>query len=202
MTFSVFHQSRSLLNVSLDEDSEGRVRLGPEDDPYDEDGNLRDDVCMPPAIEQFPEPIINKTGRRYGGLIIHIVVAVYMFVGLAIVCDDYFVPALDKIADGNYNVQKYRFDEVYSIVYNLRIFQYFCFIQCDCNLQIKTSICSYYNVFHMFHFLVLNMDPDVAGATFMAAGSSGPELATAVIGVFVAKVTFFSIIKIARKSMF
>ena len=39
-------------------------------------------------------------------------------------------------------------------------------------------------------FLVLNMPPDVAGATFMAAGSSGPELATAVIGVFVAKVLF------------
>ena len=39
-------------------------------------------------------------------------------------------------------------------------------------------------------FLVLNMPPDVAGATFMAAGSSGPELATAVIGVFVAKVMF------------
>lgn len=35
---------------------------------------------------------------------------------------------------------------------------------------------------------MLNLPPDVAGATFMAAGSSGPELATAVIGVFVAKV--------------
>ena len=35
---------------------------------------------------------------------------------------------------------------------------------------------------------VLNLPPDVAGATFMAAGSSGPELATALIGVFVAKV--------------
>ena len=34
----------------------------------------------------------------------------------------------------------------------------------------------------------MNLPPDVAGATFMAAGSSGPELATAVIGVFVAKV--------------
>ena len=37
-------------------------------------------------------------------------------------------------------------------------------------------------------FSVLNLPPDVAGATLMAAGSSGPELATAVIGVFVAKV--------------
>ena len=45
-------------------------------------------------------------------------------------------------------------------------------------------ICKY------FYVIVLNMPPDVAGATFMAAGSSGPELATAVIGVFVAKVCF------------
>ena len=48
------------------------------------------------------------------------------------------------------------------------------------------------NNFHFFltfaAFSVLKMPPDVAGATFMAAGSSGPELATAVIGVFVAKV--------------
>lgn len=32
------------------------------------------------------------------------------------------------------------------------------------------------------------MAQDVAGATFMAAGSSAPELATAMIGVFIAKV--------------
>ena len=36
--------------------------------------------------------------------------------------------------------------------------------------------------------LALNVPPDVAGATFMAAGSSAPELATSVIGVFVAEV--------------
>ena len=44
-------------------------------------------------------------------------------------------------------------------------------------------------------FSVLNMPPDVAGATFMAAGSSAPELATAVIGVFVAQVGQLSIVK-------
>ncbi|XP_041370411.1 sodium/potassium/calcium exchanger 3-like [Gigantopelta aegis] len=33
----------------------------------------------------------------------------------------------------------------------------------------------------------LHLESDVAGATFMAAGSSAPELATAVIGVFIAK---------------
>lgn len=35
---------------------------------------------------------------------------------------------------------------------------------------------------------VLHIQSDVAGATFMAAGSSAPELATAVIAVFIAKV--------------
>lgn len=34
---------------------------------------------------------------------------------------------------------------------------------------------------------MLKLTPDVAGATFMAAGSSAPELATVVIGVFFAK---------------
>jgi len=56
-----------------------------------------------------------------------------MFLGLAIVCDEYFVPSLTRFSDA------------------------------------------------------LGLSPDVAGATFMAAGSSAPELATAVIGVFVAK---------------
>ena len=35
------------------------------------------------------------------------------------------------------------------------------------------------------------MSQDVAGATFMAAGSSAPELATAIIGVFIAKVNIY-----------
>uniref|UniRef100_A0A668AZL4 Sodium/calcium exchanger membrane region domain-containing protein n=1 Tax=Myripristis murdjan TaxID=586833 RepID=A0A668AZL4_9TELE len=56
-----------------------------------------------------------------------------MFYALAIVCDDYFVPSLEKISE---------------------------------NLQLSE---------------------DVAGATFMAAGSSAPELFTSLIGVFVTK---------------
>lgn len=44
---------------------------------------------------------------------------------------------------------------------------------------------------------VLHMETDVAGATFMAAGSSAPELATAIIGVFVAKVGGVVFLKIS-----
>ena len=53
---------------------------------------------------------------------LYIFLLLYIFLGLAIVCDDYFVPSLEKISDG------------------------------------------------------LKLSADVAGATFMAAGSSAPEL--------------------------
>ena len=47
------------------------------------------------------------------------------------------------------------------------------------------------HVRHSIHLLahvsVLNMQSDVAGATFMAAGSSAPELFTSIVGVFFAK---------------
>ncbi|XP_020289799.1 probable sodium/potassium/calcium exchanger CG1090 [Pseudomyrmex gracilis] len=89
--------------------------------------------CTAPAIEQFPRPLMGPEARKHGGLIIHIVVAFYTFLGLAIVCDDYFVSSLDRICEE------------------------------------------------------LRLSPDVAGATFMAAGSSAPELATVIIGVFFAK---------------
>lgn len=89
--------------------------------------------CSAPAIEQFPRPLMGPSARKHGGLIIHIIVAVYTFLGLAIVCDDYFVSSLDRICEE------------------------------------------------------LRLSPDVAGATFMAAGSSAPELATVIIGVFFAQ---------------
>ncbi|XP_026322939.1 probable sodium/potassium/calcium exchanger CG1090 isoform X2 [Hyposmocoma kahamanoa] len=89
--------------------------------------------CTPPAIEQFPKPLMGQYARRHGGLIIHILVCIFTFIGLAIVCDEYFVSSLDRICEE------------------------------------------------------LKLAPDVAGATFMAAGSSAPELATVVIGVFCAQ---------------
>ena len=74
------------------------------EDPPGDSNNLTDSdwmgQCQRPAIEQFPQPLMNKKARQSGGLIIHIAVALYMFLGLAIVCDDYFVPALDRISEG------------------------------------------------------------------------------------------------------
>lgn len=57
-----------------------------------------------------------------GGIAVYICALLYLFVALAIICDDYFVSALEKITEA------------------------------------------------------MGLSPDVAGATFMAAGSSAPEL--------------------------
>ncbi|XP_076245793.1 solute carrier family 24 member Nckx30C [Calliopsis andreniformis] len=79
----------------------------------------------------FPEDLFTIHERRRGAVILHMIGVVYMFVALAIVCDEFFVPSLDVI------IEK------------------------------------------------LEIADDVAGATFMAAGGSAPELFTSIIGVFV-----------------
>ncbi|XP_052552721.1 sodium/potassium/calcium exchanger 4 isoform X2 [Tympanuchus pallidicinctus] len=87
--------------------------------------------CTDPAIHEFPDDIFTNKERQQGGVLLHIIAALYMFYALAIVCDDFFVPSLEKICER------------------------------------------------------LHLSEDVAGATFMAAGSSTPELFASVIGVFI-----------------
>ncbi|KAI7805198.1 putative sodium/potassium/calcium exchanger 3-like [Triplophysa rosa] len=85
------------------------------------------------GIHEFPDDIFNNEERLDGAVALHVLCAMYMFYALALVCDDYFVPSLEKICER------------------------------------------------------LHLSEDVAGATFMAAGSSAPELFTSVIGVFITK---------------
>lgn len=76
--------------------------------------------CTPPAIEQFPKPLLGLKARKSGGLIIHILAAVYTFLGLAIVCDDYFVSSLDRICEGSRHYRCwYVFAESLHILYIL-----------------------------------------------------------------------------------
>ncbi|CAL9687411.1 unnamed protein product [Knipowitschia caucasica] len=89
--------------------------------------------CTEPAIHEFPTDYFTNAERTEGAVGLHVLCAVYMFYALALVCDDYFVPSLEKICER------------------------------------------------------LDLSEDVAGATFMAAGSSAPELFTSVIGVFITK---------------
>lgn len=59
--------------------------------------------CTPPAINEFPPDGFTRQQRQAGFIIIHFVIAIYLFLLLAIICDDFFVPSIKKICD-NLNV--------------------------------------------------------------------------------------------------
>ncbi|XP_072260484.1 sodium/potassium/calcium exchanger 2 isoform X2 [Pyxicephalus adspersus] len=80
---------------------------------------------------EYPEDIFSLEDRKRGAVILHIFGMIYMFIALAVVCDEFFVPSLTVITEK------------------------------------------------------LMISDDVAGATFMAAGGSAPELFTSLIGVFI-----------------
>ncbi|XP_061465497.1 sodium/potassium/calcium exchanger 2 [Rhineura floridana] len=80
---------------------------------------------------EYPEDLFSLEERRRGAVILHVFGMVYMFIALAVVCDEFFVPSLTVITEK------------------------------------------------------LGISDDVAGATFMAAGGSAPELFTSLIGVFI-----------------
>ncbi|MEQ2290865.1 hypothetical protein AMECASPLE_007310 [Ameca splendens] len=86
---------------------------------------------MRSAIHEFPDDFFTNNERKSGAVLLHITATLYMFLALAITCDEYFVTSLEKICEK------------------------------------------------------LDLSEDVAGATFMAAGSSAPELFASVIGVFI-----------------
>ncbi|XP_038626418.1 sodium/potassium/calcium exchanger 2 isoform X3 [Tachyglossus aculeatus] len=81
---------------------------------------------------EYPKDLFSLQERRRGAIILHVFGMIYMFIALAIVCDEFFVPSLTVITEK------------------------------------------------------LAISDDVAGATFMAAGGSAPELFTSLIGVFIA----------------
>ncbi|XP_076668184.1 sodium/potassium/calcium exchanger zydeco isoform X2 [Andrena cerasifolii] len=87
--------------------------------------------CTPPAIEDFPHDLFDEKQRQGGAVVVHVIVSLYLFIALAVVCDKFFVPAVEKICHA------------------------------------------------------LSMSKDVAGATFMAAATSAPELFVNAIGTFI-----------------
>jgi len=58
--------------------------------------------CTPAAIFEFPSDGLTKYERTHGWIIVHILLACYCFWLLAIVCDDYFVPAIDTLCESKY----------------------------------------------------------------------------------------------------
>lgn len=57
--------------------------------------------CTPAAINEFPPDGFTRTQRQKGWIILHMLLVCYLFTLLAVVCDDYFVPAIKKFCDCN-----------------------------------------------------------------------------------------------------
>ena len=54
-------------------------------------------IVVRAEYKQFP-PFFSTSARRSGLVVINVVVAAYMFVGIVIVCERFFLPALDIIS--------------------------------------------------------------------------------------------------------
>ena len=131
--------------------------------------NVSSRPCIQPAVTHFPPAMLDQETRARGGILLYITVATYMFIGLAIVCEDYFVPALTKVSDGE--------------LYNIQIPPQ-CVVKTFCQMK---NLLQHSPLSLRDELSALGLSPDVAGATLMAAGSSAPELATSTIGLFLAK---------------
>lgn len=60
--------------------------------------------CTIPSIANFPDGYLTSEQRQRGGMLVNLAVVLYMFVALAVVCDEYFMPSLQLICDGNNTV--------------------------------------------------------------------------------------------------
>lgn len=58
--------------------------------------------CSRPSAEDFPPDLFSPEARRSGAIILHFLVTVYLFYALLLVCDEYFVPAVESICRGQY----------------------------------------------------------------------------------------------------
>ena len=54
--------------------------------------------CVEPSINDFPGDFMTQDQRhKHGGVLVHILLAIYLFVALALLCEDYFIPSLKEI---------------------------------------------------------------------------------------------------------
>ncbi|XP_055845379.1 sodium/potassium/calcium exchanger 4-like [Episyrphus balteatus] len=53
--------------------------------------------CTRPAINEFPPDGFTRFQRKNGCIVIHVLLVCYCFWFLAVICDDYFVPAIEQM---------------------------------------------------------------------------------------------------------
>lgn len=53
--------------------------------------------CTMPAINEFPSDGLTRDQRQHGWVIIHVILVCYLFLFLAVVCEEYFVPCIKRM---------------------------------------------------------------------------------------------------------
>lgn len=55
--------------------------------------------CYKPLMDDFPRDFMSQSDRKHGGAMVHLFLAMYAFIALNILCDDYVVPSVEKIIE-------------------------------------------------------------------------------------------------------
>ena len=63
------------------QDATDDVGSGDESEDDDVDEMNSNSTCIKPEITHFPDPLINKETRQHGAIILHILLAIYVFIG-------------------------------------------------------------------------------------------------------------------------
>ena len=58
----------------------------------------RTNKCEAASIDEFPPLFFTDEQNRRGGILVYIVLILYSFAAIEIVCDDYFASALERIS--------------------------------------------------------------------------------------------------------
>jgi hypothetical protein len=53
------------------------------------------------SSDNFPADIFTNEERKHGAIVVHVCVGLYFFIVIAFVCNDYFLPSVDCICQGN-----------------------------------------------------------------------------------------------------
>lgn len=91
------YRSRSILSV---DQTESFVPSTTTEEPLNDTKINGHKNCANAAILELPSDGLTRDERKQGWIIIHIALACYCFWFLAIICDDYFVPAIQSICSG------------------------------------------------------------------------------------------------------
>lgn len=78
----------------------GRRKLLMDDNDVIPEGDVNEENCTSPAILHFPK--VKFPGDKPGQLIFSLIAAVYFYILLARVCDDYFIYSIKIICSSKY----------------------------------------------------------------------------------------------------